>query len=148
MTNRPNLPLPDHAYVPGQTARHPDGAFSALCATAVKAKSQAELMRSDAWRVGLAWLDKGYFWEAHELLEPVWAALPQNSPERRLVQALIQIANAGLKTRMDKPKAVRKILEKARSLLSECGAGERQEIMGIDLDAVHARMSRIETQQN
>ena len=40
---------------------------------------------------------------------PVWAALPQNSVERRLVQALIQIANAGLKARMGRTKAVARL---------------------------------------
>lgn len=38
-----------------------------------------------------------YFWEAHEVWEPVWLKAAVNSKERFLIQGLIQLANAGLK---------------------------------------------------
>ncbi|WP_322864911.1 DUF309 domain-containing protein [Aquicoccus sp. G2-2] len=70
--------LPPYAYVPGATPRHAEGMFDALCDTA--RGDPAELARTPAWRGGLDWCDAGYFWEAHELWEAVWMALPLNSP--------------------------------------------------------------------
>ncbi|MGT2439704.1 DUF309 domain-containing protein [Bradyrhizobium betae] len=38
--------------------------------------------RYPALRYGLALNDRGYFWEAQEVLEAVWAAAPQGGRER------------------------------------------------------------------
>ena len=91
---------PSHAYVPGQTPRHPEGAFDAVRDTAQPGMSVEALAASEAFVTGLAYLDQGYFWEAHELLEPVWMACPQNSAEQVFVRGVIQRANARLKERM------------------------------------------------
>ncbi len=104
---------PDYAYVPGQTPRHPEGAFDAVRATA-----EAEPLASEALRTGIDWIDAGYFWEAHEVLEPVWLALP-DGPARTGVQALIQLANAGLKARMDRPPAALRLCDIAARLIDE-----------------------------
>ena len=40
--------------------------------------------RHPALRYGLALNDRGYFWEAQEILEAVWAAAPQGGRERIL----------------------------------------------------------------
>ena len=63
--------------------------------------------RHPALRYGIALNDAGYFWEAQEVLEAVWAAAPQGGRERILLRACIQIANANLKLRMRKPHADR-----------------------------------------
>ncbi|MDQ2090096.1 DUF309 domain-containing protein [Marimonas arenosa] len=141
---RSAVPLPDHAYVPGRTPRHSSGRFAAICATVDRGGDPARLVDCEAWTLGCAWLDAGYFWEAHELLEAVWAVLPQNSPERRLVQALIQIANAGLKARMGRPGAVARLAEIVRDLLAECGSGGREDIMGLRLEDLARRIDEIE----
>lgn len=114
-------PLPPHAYVPGRTARHPDGAFADLTATAQPGMSIAALAACPAWRIGWDWLQAGYGWEAHELFEAVWTVLPPNSRERALVQAAIQVANAGLKARMGQPRAVARITDLARGHLAFAG---------------------------
>lgn len=101
---------PPWAYVPGQTPRHPEGRFDRLRAGIRADLPPAAMAAAPAWRFALAFLREGYFWEAHELLEPVWMACPQGSPDRLMVQGLIQLANAGLKRRMQRPKAAARLL--------------------------------------
>ncbi|WP_168223064.1 DUF309 domain-containing protein [Oceanicola sp. D3] len=104
---------PEYAYVPGQTARHPEGAFDGLRATA-----EPKPLASEALTTGLDWIDAGYFWEAHEVLEPVWLALPDGAA-RTGIQALIQLANAGLKARMERPAAALRLCDIAARLIDE-----------------------------
>lgn len=116
------LPPPDwrppHAYVPGQSPRHADNLFTAIRASARSGDPRA----SDAFHFGLSFLQDGYFWEAHEVLEPVWMTCPPESDDRYLVQALIQLANAGLKRRMNRPEAVARLLEMADGLAERVDA--------------------------
>lgn len=114
---------PTHAYVPGKTTRHPEGAFDAICNTAHEGLSPETLAQSAAFQTGLRYIHAGYFWEAHELLEPVWMALPNPSAERHFVQALIQIANGLLKLKMERPKAAMRLEAIARQLLEDAGQG-------------------------
>lgn len=100
------LIYPEYAYLPGRTPRHPEGWFDAIRDTVRPGLSVPELAQTSAWHAELAYLEQGFFWEAHEVLEPVWMALPQGSAERELVQALIQLANACLKREMGRPRAV------------------------------------------
>lgn len=111
------MQLPRYAYIPGQTARHPDDAFDAIRKTAVHGQGVDQLARCEAFRAGLYYFDQGYFWEAHEVLEPVWLALPEDSVERQFVQGLIQLANGRLKLRMGRLKAALRLVGQARGLL-------------------------------
>ena len=114
-SNAANLPLPRWAYVPGET-EEADADYETL--------AQAKLLvparfrgyvpaRHPALRYGLALNDTGYFWEAQEILEAVWAAAPQGGRERILLRACIQIANANLRLRMKKPNAAARFLGEA-----------------------------------
>src|ERR1700727_1250128 len=110
-----DLPLPGWAYVPGETAdTEPDH----------RALWQAKALlpspffgfvpaRPPALRYGVALNDAGYFWEAQEVLDAVWAAAPQGGRERILLRACIQIANANLKLRMQKPHAAARFFGEA-----------------------------------
>ncbi len=128
------IPLPPHAYVPGQTARHPEGAFDAWRGTARAGMGAEELAQCRAWQAGWAFLEAGYFWEAHEVLEPVWMALPEGTTERRFVQAVIQAANAALKNRMNRPRAVARLRGIIGDLLT--GLPSAQMVMGRRVGAV------------
>ena len=114
-SNAANLPLPRWAYVPGET-EEADADYETL--------AQAKLLvparfrgyvpaRHPALRYGLALNDTGYFWEAQEILEAVWAAAPQGGRERILLRACIQIANGNLRLRMKKPNAAARFLGEA-----------------------------------
>lgn len=123
-----NLPLPQWAYVPGETAEA-EADYDTLAQAKLLVPSRFRgyvPARHPALRYGLMLNDRGYFWESQEILETVWAAAPQGGRERILLRACIQIANANLRLRMQKPHA-------AARLLGEASAG---------LDALNRKGSR------
>ncbi|WP_245189077.1 DUF309 domain-containing protein [Mameliella alba] len=131
---------PTHAHVPGQNARHPEGAFDHIRASAQPGMTPADLAESDAFRHGLFYIDSGFYWEAHEVLEPIWMALP-GGQDRRFLQALIQAANAFLKREMMRPGAARRLCGIARDLLP---ASREAWVMGIGAGRIHAMLDSLE----
>jgi len=119
---------PPHAYVPGQSLRHPEALFDDLKSGL---QTAGDLSKTQAWRIGLTFLEEGFFWEAHEVLEAVWMACPQNSAEKMFVQAVIQQANAGLKDRMGRPGGRDRLLAMAESLASEAFQRAQGPIFGF-----------------
>lgn len=96
---------------------------------------------------GLALYRAGFFWEAHEALEPLWLAAAPNSRARVYLQALIQLANAQLKHKMDKPAAAHRILGLVRDHLSRLGAlDEAGEVLGQDPAWIWAEAQRLESE--
>lgn len=96
------LPLPQWAYVPGETYEA-NADYEALAQVkllvppAFRAYAPA---RHPAQRYGILLNDRGYFWEAREILQAVWAVAPQGGRERILLSACILIANGNLRLRM------------------------------------------------
>lgn len=101
--------MPPTRYWPGINARPDAAAIAALHDTGGSI--------ADAWHFGLALLHQGYYWESHEVLEPVWLHYPPNSRERHLVQALIHLANAALKHCRGSGGARDRILQRTRASL-------------------------------
>lgn len=116
--------IPPHAYIPGQTPRHDDALFEPLHASVLPGMTPDQLSQTAAWHAGLRYLETGFFWEAHEALEPVWMQTQPNSVERHLVQALIQLANAALKERMQRPRAVIRLCDLASAHVEACEIGQ------------------------
>ncbi len=135
-------PLPTHAYIPGQNERHPEDTFDAVRRTAVQGQTAEQLAQCEAFQAGLRFLDVGFYWEAHEVLEPVWMVLPQDSAERRFVQGLIQLANGCLKVRMKKPKAALRLVEQARGLVPAADASIT--MMTLEVVEVHRWIDALE----
>src|SRR5450759_2342719 len=110
-----SLPLPQWAYVPGETAEAEADHDTLWQAKALVPSRFRGLVpaRHPALRYGLALNDAGYFWESQEILEAVWAAAPQGGRERILLRACIQIANANLRLRMLKAHAAARLLGEA-----------------------------------
>jgi hypothetical protein len=127
-----NLPLPQWAYVPGETveaeADH-DTLWQAKSLVPSRFRGYVPA-RHPALRYAIALNDAGYFWEAQEILEAVWAAAPQGSRERILLRACIQIANANLRLRMLKPHASARFLGEALAELKTLGI--RKAVAGGD----------------
>ena len=98
------LPWPQWAYVPGEPgAADADSETLGLAKAMVPSAFRGYVpARHPALRYGLALNDRGYFWEAQEVLETVWAAAPQSGRERILLRACIHIANANLRLRMQR----------------------------------------------
>lgn len=117
--NPSELPLPQWAHVPGaagdEDADH-DTLWKAkvLVPPAFRGYVPA---RHPALRYGIALNDRGYFWEAQEILQAVWAAAPQGGRERILLRACILIASANLRLRMAKPNTAARLFGEARAEL-------------------------------
>ena len=124
-----DIPLPPHAYVPGQNARHAEDHFDPIKASVVPGMDAAALSGTAAFRAGLAYLDAGYFWECHEVLEAVWMQTAPDSPEREMVQALIQLANARLKVAMERPRAALRLCDMTDAHLA--GLAADRPILGV-----------------
>ena len=113
------LPLPQWAYVPG-LAGEDDADHDTLWQVKVLVPPAFRghvPARHPALRYGIALNDRGYFWEAQEILEAVWAAAPQGGRERILLRACILVANANLRLRMEKTRAAARLFGDARAEL-------------------------------
>lgn len=139
-TVQPNQ-LPAYAYVPGQNERHPEDTFDSIRRTAVQGHDADQLAHSEAFQAGLRFLEAGFYWESHEVLEPVWMVLPDASTERQFVQGLIQLANGCLKLRMDRPKAALRLVGQARGLVP---ADKSMWIMTLEMHSVHGWIDELE----
>jgi hypothetical protein len=119
-----DLALPRWAYVPGETAEaEADHDTIAAARKLVPARFRGYVpARHPALRYAFALNAAGYFWESQEILEVVWAAAPQGGRERTLLRACIQIANANLRLRMQKPHAAARFFGEALKQLDELGA--------------------------
>lgn len=129
------------AYVPGRTARPPEDTFLDLRKSVTVEMMEDELAASPAWRAGWQFYGAGYFWEAHEVWEPVWMQLPPNSAARHVVQAVIQLANAELKIKMGRLQAAQRLCTLVREHIDRTG-GERA--MGLCSDDLVALVEKVE----
>jgi len=105
-----NLPLPDHAYLPGINARSEDDVLEQAKALAPAQTLSQGWQENVAWLYGVRLIGEGYYWEAHEVLETVWMNAAPNSREKALVQALIHGANARLKHQLGKINAATRLV--------------------------------------
>lgn len=126
-----HFPLPEYAYIPGLSPRHDDILFAKVRTSVPSVTRSAEQADNPAWQFGLQLLGLGFFWEAHEVLEPVWVNAAPNSAERHMVQAVIQLANAGLKLVMHRRDAVSRILAQAEELVGRASNPGGEPVMGI-----------------
>ena len=79
-----DLPLPGWAHVPGETTEADHDALWRAKDLVPSRFCDFVPARHPALRYGIALNDAGYFWEAKEVLEAVWAAAPQGGRERIL----------------------------------------------------------------
>ncbi|MGC1504084.1 MAG: DUF309 domain-containing protein [Sulfitobacter sp.] len=135
------VPLPPHAYIPGQNRRHPEDLFDAIKRSVDPDLPLADLQHTEAFRAGLIYLESGFFWECHEVLEAVWLRTPKGTPERELVQALIQLANAHLKVLMGRPRAAKRLCDMVEGHLQNCDGA--QPILGLKPESVSARVEKL-----
>lgn len=136
--------FPDYAHVPGSNSRHHEDLFGQICSSVTSDMTVPDLSRSDAWRIGLDLYAHEYFWEAHEVLEVVWMQCPPNSVERHFVQAIIQTANARLKLIMDRPKAARRLFDRASELLREACLQSNRPILDTPIEFIEVELQRLE----
>ena len=119
-----HLPFPQWAYVPGETAEAEADHDTLWQAKALVPSRFRDFVpaRHPALRYGIALNDHGFYWEATQILEAVWAAAPQGGRERVLLRACILIATANLRLRMRKSHAAARLLGEALAELDTLGA--------------------------
>ncbi|MFN4099248.1 MAG: DUF309 domain-containing protein [Pararhodobacter sp.] len=139
------IPLPVQPHLPGRNAR-PDPALFAPVIAGLEGLDAAELEKSPAFAAGFGAFGAGFYWEAHEFWEAVWAALPPASAERQVLRGLIQLANAGLKRRMGREVAAARILVLADAALGEGFGGGRGRVMGVERETVAAMRAQVAPQ--
>ncbi|MBW4709318.1 DUF309 domain-containing protein [Roseobacter sp. YSTF-M11] len=135
------VPVPPHLYVPGKTRRHPEDWFDDIKASVSSATPVRDLHETQAFRAGIAYLDAGFFWECHEVLEAVWMRTQDPSPERDMVQALIQLANAQLKVLMGRPRASLRLCDMVDAHLQRCPAGRL--VLGVAPEDIRSRAGKL-----
>ncbi|GAC1327957.1 MAG: hypothetical protein NVSMB26_02590 [Beijerinckiaceae bacterium] len=128
------IAIPRWAYLPGAGPK-PDQKPLDMAKALVPPRFDAFVPADHgAFRYGLVLHDGRFFWEAHEVLEAVWLAAPMNGHDRIALRALIQIANAGLKQRMERSRAATRLIAEANTLIGELLArgpnAERHSVAG------------------
>ena len=97
----PELPLPTYRFVPG-LQEHPERST---------AHNMPELSLIQCWDYGWDLYENHYWWEAHEVWERLWKAMPLDSdeqwpnehPERRFVQGHILLSASRLLEHLGRP---------------------------------------------
>jgi predicted metal-dependent hydrolase len=92
---------------------------------------------SDAYKLGLAHIRAGRYFEAHEELELVWRAAPPE--ERDFYQGLVHVAVAWYQFGRDRPVATRSQLGKALRRLAPYEPHHR----GVDVAALRAQLTEL-----
>lgn len=84
--------------------------------------------------------DLRYYWEAHEVWECEWRALPASHPERSLLQGLICAAAFAVKKHQGITSGAERLLERAESYLQRAEPRGR----GIDITALIDRLRQFQ----
>lgn len=132
------LVLPVAAHVPGSGTEPDWPPLEAAKALVPVLTHETDWADNEAYLYGFALMRAGYYWEAHEVWEPVWLASPPNARARTLLRALIQTANAQLKQRMNRPRAVVRLAEEARAELAGLGVADGDAFMGVVVSRLRA----------
>ena len=130
------IELPPHVYVPGRSPRHPARWFDDLKASVPPDIEPGQLQNTLAFKAGKAFFDAGFYWECHEVLEVIWRQTKDPSPERDMVLALIQLANARLKLLMARPRAAWRLCDMVETHLARCPTD--QHVLGLDTEQMRA----------
>jgi hypothetical protein len=139
-------PLPAYRYVPG-TRPHPyrDPAGHSYDPNP-RLNSHAPWNPED-WRILDDWLygidlfNRFFFWEAHEAWEGLWTAVERESAPSRLLQGLIQIAAALLKTHMGVLSGAQVLSREGLEKIGQAAA-VHPDLLGLDLPQVSESFRR------
>jgi len=134
--------LPTYRYVPGlhpHPTRDPRGhSYQPIPTLHRHAAWRVDEWRTlDDWFYGIDLFNRFYFWEAHEAWEGLWAAAEPGNVSSLLLQGLIQIAAALLKTHMGVHAGAATLsaagIDKLRRVAAIC-----PRLLGIDVRATAA----------
>ena len=86
-----------------------------------------------AFQAALNFMQHGFHWEAHEILEAIWMKTAQNSIERLFTQCIIHLANANLKHIMKRETATQKIMTQANALSVEISLRAPNSVVHLEI---------------
>ncbi|NDI07048.1 MAG: DUF309 domain-containing protein, partial [Rhodobacteraceae bacterium] len=91
------------------------------------------LQTLSAFHTALNYMQHGFQWEAHEILEAIWMNTAQNSIERLFTQCIIHLANANLKHIMKRETATQKIMTQANALSVEISLRAPNSVVHLEI---------------
>lgn len=120
--SKDNLHFPPYPYVPARGPKYSDTdySFEQIEASVTPEIPVEELSKTLAFKAGCAFFENGFYWECHQALDPVWIHTKDPSPERDIVLALIQLANARLKLSSGRPNSAWRLCDMVEAHLSRC----------------------------
>lgn len=143
----PALPLPPYRYLPGRAPhplRHPDGHrhFHPDPLPGPLWDPQRAPAADRRFRHGADLYDAGFWWEAHELWEAIWHAVPRDRPERTLLQGLIQGAACRVKLALGHEAPARRLRARVGEKLAAVRAARGPVVWETDLVAFERGLDR------
>lgn len=134
-------PLPPYAYLPGapldqrfpHPLTHPAGhAYSQTCEVVV-VLPPSSWAKQAAYLYGVDLFNAGFYWEAHEAWESIWQKCV-DPIQHEFLQALIQLAAAMLKWRINNRRGVRVLIRRVRMKMLKTRESAGSTYMGLHLD--------------
>ncbi len=127
------LTLPHQCHLPGINKRPADDFLADIAIFNDPAINDANAAQHLGWNYGLRLINEGFYWEAHEVLEPVWWHAAANSPARHLVQTTIHLTNAALKLKLRRIRAASRLTVLAGNGCERAFTGKRDRLLGLQV---------------
>ncbi len=138
-------PLPPYRYVPDGAHPHPvtssEGHFHGRTFSAPEPVSEIAWMVNPLWLYGVDLFNNRFYWEAHEVWEPLWRALDKAEPPGMFIQGLMQCSAAMLKVHLENMEGVLALWGKAEVRLGQC-AKVSDELWGLPARKTFKAFSR------
>ncbi len=125
------LALPAYRHLPGINQRPAENFLNAIATFNDPPVSDATAATHLGWQYGLRLINQAYYWEAHEVLEPVWWQAAANSPARHLVQTTIHLTNGALKIRLGRVAAAHRLASMARQGCERAFTANPAHLLGL-----------------
>lgn len=110
--------LPHYAYLPGKNAKAQHGHLPEF-----NPNHHLELKDNPAYLYAIDLFNEQFYWEVHEILEPIWLSL-EAGPKKDALQGIIILAAAKLKIILDQPEVATRLFQRSLSLLSPAAGSE------------------------
>jgi uncharacterized protein len=119
-------------YLPGTGRDPPRAPFEDIKQTIPKRVDAEILQSAPAYTLARELYGARYFWEAHEVLEPMWMACLPDSKERHFLQGLLQLTTACIKLRMRQQNGAVRCVRETEKFIAEAHGLD----VGFDLSAL------------
>ena len=108
-------PFPDYSYIPGKGLK--DEHRRDLPHFPGKRLLSSNWQNHEAYLYGIDLYNHDFFFEAHEVWEELWFVCGVKSMEGQFLKALIQLAAARLKIKLQEPKPAARLIQSIRKII-------------------------------